>query len=44
MSLRVITLLNALTTVPLIFPLTSSKVEHVGLVIKMSGWQVMIFG
>jgi len=28
MSLRVITLSNALTTVSLIFPLTSSKVEH----------------
>jgi len=32
MSLRVITLSNALTTVSLIFPLTSSKVEHIGLV------------
>jgi len=32
MSLRVITLSNALTTVSLIFPLSSSKVEHVGLV------------
>jgi len=37
MSLRVITLSNALTTVSLIFPLTSSKVEHVRLVIKMLG-------
>jgi len=37
MSLRAITLSNALTTVSLIFPLTSNKVEHVGLVIKMSG-------
>jgi len=36
MSLRVITLSNALTTVSLIFPLTSSKVEHVGLV--MISW------
>jgi len=33
MSLRVITLSNTLTTVSLIFPLTSSKVEHVGLVV-----------
>jgi len=32
MSLRVITLSNVLTTVSLIFPLTSSKVEHIGLV------------
>jgi len=36
MALRVITLSNALTTVSLIFPLTSSKVEHVGLV--MVSW------
>jgi len=36
MSLRVITRSNALTTVSLIFPLTSSKVEHVGLV--MISW------
>jgi len=35
MSLRVITLSNA-STVSLIFPNTSSKVEHVGLV--MSYW------
>jgi len=32
MSLKIITLSNALTTVSLIFPLTSSKVENVGLV------------
>jgi len=32
MSLRVITLSNALTTVSLICPFTSSKVEDVGLV------------
>jgi len=32
MSLRVIALSNVLTTVSLKFPLTSSKVEHVGLV------------
>jgi len=36
MSLRVIILSNALTTVSLIFPLTSSEVEHVGLV--MISW------
>jgi len=36
MSLRVITLSNALTTESLIFPLTSSKVEHVDLV--MISW------
>jgi len=36
MSLRVITLSNALTTESLIFPLTSSKVEHIGLV--MISW------
>jgi len=40
MSLRVITLSNALKTVSLIFPLTSSKVEHVGLV--MISWLMSI--
>jgi len=35
MSLRVITLSNALT-VSLIFPFTSSKVEHIGLI--MISW------
>jgi len=37
MLLRVITHSNDFTSVSLIFPLTSSKVEHIGLVIKMSG-------
>jgi len=36
MSLRVITLSNASTTVSIIFPFTSSKVEHIGVV--MNSW------
>jgi len=41
MSLRVITLSNAFTTESLIFPLTASKVEHVGLV--MISWLMSSF-